>query len=64
MIGVLLPYADLPGLRPVPVVQTVTIIAVAAAASLLVNDTVKAAVIRRLGLLPAAGRGEGTAGPS
>jgi plasma-membrane proton-efflux P-type ATPase len=50
VVGFVLPFADFPGLRPIPVVQTATIVCVAGAASLLLNDLVKAALIRRLGL--------------
>ena len=58
--GVALPFAGFPGLRPIPLVQTLTIIASAAIASLVLNDGVKTVLIRRLGLVPAL---EGGASP-
>lgn len=48
--GALLPFFNLPGLHPIPVVQTLAIIGAAAVASLGLNDAVKTALVIRLGL--------------
>jgi plasma-membrane proton-efflux P-type ATPase len=48
--GALLPVANLPGLRRIPVQQTLFVVGFALVASLLVNDLVKAALIRIAGL--------------
>jgi H+-transporting ATPase len=56
VVGALLPFAGFPGLRALPVVQTITIVSFAAVASLVLNDFVKTALIRRLGLAPATRR--------
>jgi magnesium-transporting ATPase (P-type) len=53
VIGFVLPFARLPGLQPIPVGQTLAIVCAAAAATFLLNDAVKAAMIRHLGLAPA-----------
>jgi H+-transporting ATPase len=51
VLGFALPFADLPGLHRIPVTHTAAIVAFAACATLLVNDGVKAAWIRRTGLV-------------
>jgi plasma-membrane proton-efflux P-type ATPase len=52
LAGVLLPLADLPGLRRIPAGPTATAVVAAAVASLLVNDLVKTVLVRRAGLAP------------
>jgi len=48
--GALLPLANLPGLRRIPVEQTLLVVGFAVVASLLVSDLVKTALIRATGL--------------
>jgi hypothetical protein len=62
-VGAALPLADLPGLRPIPAVQTLAVVAAAALLTLGLNDAVKTALVRRAGLAPAAGPG-GAASPA
>ncbi|HSB20782.1 MAG TPA: plasma-membrane proton-efflux P-type ATPase [Anaeromyxobacteraceae bacterium] len=62
-VGAALPLADLPGLRPIPAVQTLAVVAAAALLTLGLNDAVKVALVRRAGLAPAAGTG-GVAPPA
>jgi H+-transporting ATPase len=50
IVGTLLPLLDLPGLRRIPAQQTLAILAFSLVASLLVNDLVKTAMIRSVGL--------------
>jgi magnesium-transporting ATPase (P-type) len=54
LVGTLLPLANLPGLRSIPWVETVTAFAGALAGGLLVNDPIKVALLRRAGLVEAA----------
>ncbi|HXJ83727.1 MAG TPA: HAD-IC family P-type ATPase, partial [Candidatus Methylomirabilis sp.] len=50
IIGAVLPFADLPGLRSIPWVQSLTALGGALIGALLVNDPVKVALIRRVGV--------------
>jgi hypothetical protein len=56
LIGILLAHAGLPGLMPLPWWQTFAIFAFSMVACLVVNDTLKVALIRRL--VPTAVGGE------
>jgi H+-transporting ATPase len=52
LVGALLPLADLPGLRRIGAGPTATAVVAAAVTSLLLNDLVKTALVRRAGLGP------------